>query len=246
MRACSYVKAVALMLLVLATTWPESALAQSVQGPTGTVRPEDENRARELYSTGANAVENGDAERGLEMFERSFELSGAYLPLYGIAVVLAELTRFDEAYDAAVQLLARDDLPADLRRNAVLLRDRCAREVALLQVRDLPEPGGELRLELNGISHPDSGMRPLTLALLPGTHDVGARWPGNDFFWDGDLRAGQRVSISALEESDPFYSTTWFWVVTGTAVAVVAGIIVGVVLHNNAQLDPSTENVLAI
>ncbi|MCA9601649.1 MAG: hypothetical protein R3A78_07490 [Polyangiales bacterium] len=240
--------------------------------PASPASPADEEAARELYQRGVEFVEGGQPALGLEYLGLSYEKSGAFLPLYAIAVTLHTTKEYVRAYAALRQLLhMHDELPEDLRHKATALFEDVRARVGVLVLHGLPK-AEELTLRIDGRNVPDGGERPLHASVIPGARRLDAeRADGMRWQWRGAVREGTEISLrptwskapvtpaapvvavrstpprqSDEEGGDAFYESGWFWAAVGGTVLVVTAIVLGVTLSGDDGLEPRGGNVIEL
>lgn len=232
-----------LLATVLATGlcagWAGPSAAQW-RGPEGEPTEAELGEARELYRRGTEAVESHRPSEAVAAFERSYALSGASVALYSLAYTLQVLGRYREARDAFDQLLREHgELEPSIASDARRLRAEVAGRVAILSLAGLPEEGAPTVL-LDGERVPDPGERPLSVETDPGLRALRVEAAGFEpFTWRGELAAGDRLALDVAMEpiGGSITDSSLFWIAIGATILTV-GVITGVILYDNAQLQP--------
>jgi tetratricopeptide (TPR) repeat protein len=217
-------------------------------GPAGEPTEREIADARELYQRGTEQVEAHEWTDALESFAQSYELSGASVALYSLAYTLRVLGRYREAREAFSQLLGdHDDLEPAIRRDASALQREVAARVAILRLAGLPFDQVPAVL-LDGTPVDDDGARPLPIEADPGERALRVEAPGYEpFTWQGTVVPGEdrTIDVSLEEAGGGLTSSPVFLIAVGVGV-VAAGIIVGVILYQGAQLDQRTDHGLTL
>jgi hypothetical protein len=115
---------------------------------------------------------------------------------------------------------------------------------------ELPAPGVDLALRVDGTGRPDPGGRPLVLELDPGAHGLLVqREHFRPFTWDGVLGEGQREAVRVQLEPEPTGRTLaeepLVWIITGV-VLLAGGAVAGGLLWEDAQLNPGSTRVIRL
>ncbi len=232
--------AAAALLACLSLASP--AAAQRWRGPGAEPTEAELREARALYQSGTEAVEAHRWSAALTSFERSYALSGASVALYSLAYTLRVLGRYRDSRDAFAQLLdEHTDLEPEIREEAERLMNEVAAQIAVLRLAGLPEDPPPTIL-LDGAEVEDTGERPLPLESDPGERALRVEASGLEpFTWQGTLAPGDRVTVPVtLEEAgEPVTASPVFWIAVGISV-IAAGVVVGAIAHQNAQLEPRT------
>ena len=236
----------------------ETAAGQARAWPVPDDPPTDEelDRARALYELGTEAAEAHRWADALSSFEQSYALSGASPALYSIGFALRVLGRFREARDAFDQLLTlHPEVEPSIRQEAERLRQEVAARVAVLSLVGLPDPPPLASVRIDAETVADDGERPLNVETDPGHHVLLVELAGHEpFEWDGNVAPGDRQAVQVAlaprdeggtiddgGEDGDLLSRPAFWIAVGAAAALAAGIVVGVLVYESAQLDPRTE-----
>lgn len=253
LRSATFVALLSIGLVLGSTVTSTAALAQQVREPRVRWRPPEGapgqaslDEARALFLAGSSAVEAGRWSDALSNFERSYALSGVAAALYNAATALRALGRHREARDAFVALFRNhpeldDETSASARTMLAEERSR----VAVLSLTGLPE--NDVIVRFDEAQTPDLGERPMTIETDAGEHNLRVeRAQHEPFLWSGILTDGQReevrVVLTPIDDSG-FFGSTVFWILTGVVV-LGAGAGVGYYLYDDAQLDPSSPNVI--
>ncbi len=223
------------------------------QAPTAPSRATSEaavTEARLLFQAGNAAADAAQFADALVHFTRAFELSGNPAALYNVARTLRALGRHLEARDAFDRLLTEHVVSEATRAEATALRQEEARRISTLTLLDLPGPGVDLALRVDGTGRPDPGGRPLVLELDPGAHGLLVqREHFRPFTWDGVLGEGQREAVRVQLEPEPTGRTLaeepLVWIVTGV-VLLAGGAVAGGLLWEDAQLNPGSTRVIRL
>lgn len=231
---------VGLGLAVLVGTGVSPASAQS----TDAAREE----ARQAFLRAQTAAEEERWADALEGFEQAYMLAGVPTALYNAAMVLRAVGRHKDARDAFQQLI--DEHPDyDATDEARRLRDEEAARVAVLELVRL-DPDGQYTIRLDGRNVPvDENADRAEIETDSGHHAVVAEREGYEpFAWEGDVADGQRVRIEVVmaEREVESRSLAPILVPIAIAVALAAGAVTAVLLQRNAQLEPETDNVMAL
>lgn len=243
----SHFLALPLALVALSSFLVSPALAQRWQGPSGEPSEEAMEEARALYEQGSQAAEEQRWSDAIDLFELSYATSGASVALFSLGYTLRAVGRFRDARDVFDQLLSDEDIDPELFTQATDLRAEVAPKIAILTLAGLDSYEAP-DIEVDGSTAEDDGERPLALEINPGDHHV--RVEAHDytaFSWEGRLAPGDRLSLDVVLEraGSSIFASPWLWVGVGAAV-VLAVVITAVVLQSSAQLDPRTENHLAL
>lgn len=227
-----------LCVSLLATTPAE---AQQECNPTDT----DIQEAQALFVAGGAAIEAGRWSDAIDNFSRAYALTCAPSALYNYAVALRALGRHREARDAFDRLLTdHPQVAGETRANAENYRREEAARVAVLELAGI-DPDVEPEVSLDGRAVADVTARPITLETDAGDHSIVARIPEHQpFVWEGELTDGQRELVNVVFEPiviggedggvDPL--AIILPIVLGLAVA--GGITAGILLQQDAQLQP--------
>lgn len=229
--------------LVFALLLPAASVAAQWERPVGEPTDAELQEARELYQAGTEQVEAHRWPDALSSFERSYALSGASVALYSLAYTLRVLGRYREARDAFTQLLREHDLEPALRRDAEALRREVAARVALLSLAGLPvETVPSISLDGNPVE--DDGSRPLPVETDPGERSIRVEAEGFEpFTWQGAVVPGDDriIDVTLEPEGGGLTSHPVFWIAVGVGV-IAAGVVVGAILYQGAQLDQRTQH----
>ncbi|MBN8611840.1 MAG: PEGA domain-containing protein [Deltaproteobacteria bacterium] len=132
-------------------------------------RADDAAESRFFDRVGRRAFAQRRYERALESFLRAQRAAPSPRGLYNVAVCARLAHRDALAFTSFEQLLARGDLDAALRAEAVAQRDSLAGTLALVRVESDP-PGATIYVDRRDLGA--YGTTPTTLALPPGAHQI--------------------------------------------------------------------------
>ena len=213
----------------------------------------DREEARGLFAAGQAAVDAGRWTDALDSFQRAYGITHVPSALFNVAFALRALGRFREAESAFVELIALEGTRDDMRTEAnTYLEEVRARlgTLRLVGVPDLVDGSGPL-VRLDAVPVTDDGSRPLSVFADPGHHALDVSMPGFDRYeWTGDLADGEVRTLAvelfpgssgAAANSGGIETEAWFWVVVGAVVLGAAGgVVAGVLLDEQAQLQPES------
>ena len=227
---------IATALLLIAGT----AEAQSACNVSPTQLEVDE--ARSLFIDGSGDVEGFRWADAIPKFERSYALSCAPSALYNLAMALRALGRHRDARDAFDRLLGEHpDFGGEPRELAIRYRREEAARVAVLLLAGI-DPDTRPELHFDGRDVPDDGSRPLRIETDSGTHSLVATIPSHQpFLWEGRLGDGQtetvEVRFTPIAQGGGV-DLLPILLGVGAAVIAAAAIAIGVVLWEDAQVQP--------
>jgi len=197
--------------------------------------------ARSLFIDGSEDVEAFRWADAIPKFERSYSLSCAPSALYNLAMALRALGRHRDARDAFDRLLGgHPELSEDLRENATTFRAEEAARVAVLLLAGI-DPDVRPAIHFDGRDVLDDGERPLRIETDAGAHSLVATIPEHQpFLWEGRLGDGQVETVELRFTPIPRGGGDALPIVLGigAALLVAAGVAVGVVLWEDAQIRP--------
>ncbi len=211
---------------------------------------QDLDAARAAYDEGEAAAEALRWDDAEVAFRRSYALSNAPSAGFNAAMALRALGRHVAAVELLTELLARH---GDWEHASVIaerLEEERAR-VATLHVEALEPPAATLRLDGRPLALPASGE----VALDAGDHVLRAEADAHEPFetsltLDFGERRSLAIRLAPLPPDVPveapgedIAASPWLWLAVGAV--VVAGVIVGAVLADDAmQLRPESPNVV--
>lgn len=255
-----------LMALLLA---PDPCAAQSWQRPAAPTA-EDEADARDLYQEAVAALDAGKVDDGIALLTASYGKSGAFLPLYALAVAYSRAKDFGNAYAAAKDVLRNHpELPPDLRTSAEQVLAEARSQIGVLWLHGVP-PGDGADVSLDDETLPLGKDRPVVQTVTPGAHRVLVVREDDDaeFTWRGDVPAGADVDITVAfagdteddsgikqraaqhpvhgDDDGAFYESPWFWVAAGAVMLVAGGVIIGVAASGDSGLSPRGKAVIEL
>jgi hypothetical protein len=161
---------------------------------------------------------------------------------FNLGIALQSLGRHREARDVFSSWMRDHGATSDdaTRAEAARLFATEGARVATLEL-ELPAGVAELEVRVDGRPVPVTA-RPLPVELDPGAHNVTVSADGHvAFTWDGRLADGghETVTVTLVPiESVAITDSPAFWVgMALIAVAIAGGVVLGVVLQDDAQLD---------
>ena len=197
-------------------------------------------RARELYVEGGRQVEEGRWADALSAYEESYRLSGIPAALFNSATTLRSMGRHRDARDLFRQLLDLPDLDEETRTSAEQRFREESGRVALILLVGLGE-APDATVALDGRDLPGPPDDPLELETDPGEHAVSvlregyAPWRQALTLEDGQ-RETLRVELEPID-TEEIWESPILWTIVGV-VLVGGGVLTGVLLYDDAQLDP--------
>ncbi len=232
---------------------------------------EDEADARDLYQEAVAALDAGKVDDGIALLTASYGKSGAFLPLYALAVAYSRAKDFGNAYAAAKDVLRNHpELPPDLRSSAEQVLAEARSQIGILWLHGVP-PGDGAEVSLDDEMLTPGRERPVVQTVKPGAHRgrVVRHDDDAEFTWRGEVPAGADVDITvafAKEDDDraagagplstrpsnedgdggAFYESPWFWVAAGAVVLVAGGVIIGVAASGDSGLSPRGKAVIEL
>ncbi len=231
-----------------------SASASVARAQDDTAPASDEARAleaRTLFEEGVRASAEERWTEALDLFGRSRALVPRASTLFNIAIALDRLGRPTASLAAIDEYLEISDpeLDADDRRQAMRLRVEAEARLARLVVRVDPE---DARLALDGAPLEGGALR--ATVVDPGDHVLVASAPGRlEQRLELALRPGAEVERAIVLATAAAPTTTEpiaapggggvledpvFWAILGSAVAVAAGVAIGVGVHIATEPQP--------
>lgn len=256
----------AMAVLMASLVLPRACQAQPWQRPAAPTA-EDEADARDLYQEAVAALETGKVSEGITLLTASYGKSGAYLPLYALAVAYSRAKDFGNAYAAAKDVLRHHpELPPDLRASAEQVLAEARSQIGILWLHGVP-PGNDGEVSLDDQTLAVGKERPVVQTVTPGAHRVVVTRDDDDavFEWGGDVAPGADVDITVAfaatadnraagggpaaqsrADDSAFYESSWFWIAAGAVVLVTAGVIVGVAVSADSGLKPRGKAVLEL
>lgn len=240
--------------LAIACLLVVSALPAGVSAQASTIPctpSSDSTEARALFRAGVAASDQERWSDAVDSLRRSFELSCEAPPLFNLGAALRALGRHREARDAFQQLLTLD-LPEGMRPMAEQFLREAAARVAILELLEVA-PDARPDISFDGRPVPDDGRRPIRLETDAGGHSLVLRLEDyQPFLWNGELTDGQveRVvvelepipvrEVSSSDGGGGLDSGAVAAIVIGAILAVGAAVAipVGIVLQDEAQLQP--------
>jgi len=230
----------ALLGLILLVA-PATASAQyRVEAPPSDPTDAEMERARALYVEGGEQVAEGRWADALDAYEQSYRLSGIPAALFNAATTLRSMGRHRDARDLFRQLLELPDLDAQTRSDAEQrLREESGRVALILLVGLADAP--DATVALDGRDLPGPPDDPLELETDPGEHAVAvlregyAPWRRALTLEDGG-RETLRVELEPLD-TEQVWESPILWTIVGVLL-VGGGVLTGVLLYDDAQLDP--------
>jgi hypothetical protein len=235
LRRMRLVAAVAASMLVAGAAEAQSGCNQS---PTQL----EVNEARSLFIDGSGDVEGFRWADAIPKFERSYALSCAPSALYNLAMALRALGRHREARDAFDRLLGEHpDFGGEPRELAARYRREEAARVAVLLLAGI-DPDTRPEIHFDGRDVLDDGTRPVRIETDAGAHSLVATIPSHQpFLWEGRLGDGQtetvEVRFTPISQGGGV-DLLPILLGVGAAVLAAAGIAIGVVLWQDAQVQP--------
>lgn len=230
-----------LLLLASAPLWLAGA-AHAQDGCNRSPTEIEVDEARSLFIDGSRDVEGFRWADAIPKFERSYALSCAPSALYNLAMALRALGRHRDARDAFDRLLgAHPDLSGDLRANAETYRREEAARVAVLLLAGV-DPNARPEIHFDGQDVLDDGSRPVRIETDAGEHSLVATLADHEpFLWEGRLGDGQTETVELRFTPIPRgggVDVLPILLGVGAALLVAAGVVVGVVLWEDAQVQP--------
>lgn len=215
--------------------------------------PANETEARALFRAGVAATNQERWADAISSLRRAYELSCHAPALFNLGYSLRALGRHREARDVLTQLLSdHSDLPDNIRQNAQQFLEQERGRVAVLELLEL-DGGVRPEITLDGRSIADDGRRPVRLETDAGTHALVLRLDEHQpFLWNGELVDGQVEQVVVRFTPIPTGSGgggfEWGWIVFGVVAAglIAGGIVTGIVLQDEAQLQPLSDRVVTI
>lgn len=240
LRSLGLLLAAALAFVATLTLAATPAVAQQECSPTDA----DIQEAQALFVAGGAAIDAGRWSDAIDNFSRAYALTCAPSALYNYGVALRALGRHREARDAFDRLLTEHpQVTGETRANAESYRREEAARVAVLELAGI-DPELEPDVSLDGRAVDGTSARPIVLETDAGNHSIVARIPDHQpFVWEGELADGQRELVNVIFEEitsgggdgvDP----ALIIIPIVLAVAIAGGIVAGVVLQDEAQLEP--------
>lgn len=228
-----------------------SAAAQGIEWRAPAAPSDDDvARGRAAYGRGLEALDRDAPDAALIEFRLSYSLSGAAAALFNAAYALTRLGRYVEAR-AALDALDAAEVPAEVRASAEELSREVDASLASLRVVDIPD-GAAVRID----GRPVDGAPILEEQVDPGAHEVRVlRPPSPPFRWQGSLVAGERRTIAVSFTTPPPIDATpggddgagvAIGVIVACAALLAGGVILGVVLDEQAQLMGDAPHVIEL
>lgn len=206
----------------------------------------DTTEARQLFEAGRAAAADQRWTEAEERMRRAWQLSCRPSALMNVGLALRSLGRAREARDVFRQVLSLEGLDDENRDRAQRYLNDVTAQVAALELTAIA-PALRPEITLDGRALTDDGARPIRLETDPGAHSLVLRIEEHQpFLWNGDLSDGEvrRIAVEfdpiPVREVEDGFEYGWIILAIGLAAAIGTGIAVGVVLQNDAQLQPNS------
>ncbi len=229
----------------------QRALEPEGQRSLETVELDQETRvalARQLFSQGSRAAEEGRWADAVDRFRRAYELVQVPSALFNMGVALRALGKHLEARNAFDDYLRRYPDGSN-QETATQYRAEVAARVAILALVGLDSAVlHDIRMDDRGLV--DRRQRPMEVEANAGHHDLIVQQDGyKPFIWQGSIDDGERKVITVQWEKNPsgkaLRKRPGFWVAVGVA-ALTTVIVTSVLLQKNAQLDPGSDRSVSL
>jgi len=218
---------------------------------------EEIEQARETFREGVAATEDERWQDAITAFRAVLAVRATAPVKYNLAFALAHTEAIAEAADLLEQVIAEPELSAEIRDHAPELLAELEPRLGQVTIRLAgDEAGMTVLLDSREIGLEDVG-RPLRVS--PGSHEIVLRHGASVITTRSvsvEAGAAEVVTLSAAAipevtlddemsdgSGDDLVSQWWFWTIIGAGIAAVgAGIIIGVAVSSDGEVQPISGN----